>query len=186
MGGIRRIATIVAMVGAMVGGAVSPASAGVTYTATDLTGQNLWHYTYVVSGPLPENNAVNLLFDPTLYSELVVTGLSSGVDVLEAQPNPNLQVDGLLIISARSGIPGGIPGGAEETVDLDFLWLGVGSPGSQAYEVLDDQFNLLGTGETRLTGTQGVPEPPTLALLVGSLMAWLAVRRRQRYGKAIV
>jgi hypothetical protein len=166
VGGLKRIATIVATVGVMAGVPISPASAAVTYTATDLpyvvAGHDLWQYTYVVSGPLAAFNAVNLLFAPTLYSELVMTHSSTAVDAVTAEPIPALPADGQLTITALADIPGG----TDETIDLDFLWLGVGSPGSQTYEVLADQFNVLDRGETRLAGIQGVLNPhPCLARL---------------------
>lgn len=161
--------------------ASSQAPAAVAFTATNLAdttpGEDLWHYSYTVGGPLPLFNAVNLLFSPTLYRDIAVTASSAGVLALETQPDPALPADGQLTVTAVIDI---LAGGSE-TVDLDFVWLGTGTPGEQAYEVLDDQFTVIASGQTRLAGSvQGTPEPGTLGLLAFGLFALPALRSRSR------
>jgi len=162
------------------------ASAGVTYTVTDLPdttpGQDLWRYHYSISGPLTASNAINVLFSPPAsYSNLLVTGSTSGISPLVAQPDPALPADGMLTVTALNTLLAT----DVETVDLDFVWLGgpTAAPGSQAYEVLDDSFNTVSSGQTQLAGTQPgpqpVPEPGPLALITAALLALPALRRKK-------
>lgn len=156
------------------------ASASVTYTATDLAdtvpGQNLWRYTYTVSAPLPPLYSVNLLFSPLLYADLAVFGSTTGLSPLVLPPDAFLPADGQLTLTATSGIPVG----ANETVELDFTWLGLGVPGSQSYEVLDDGFNVVGTSpqQTQLAGSVPVSEPTSLGLLALAVGLLPHLRRR--------
>lgn len=156
------------------------ASASVTYTATDLAdtvpGQNLWRYTYTVSAPLPFLYSANLLFSPLLYADLAVYGSSAGLSPLVVQPDAFLPADGQLTLTATSGIPVG----TNETVELDFTWLGSGVPGSQSYEVLDDTFNVVGPSpqQTQLAGSVPVPEPTSLGLLALAVGLLPHLRRR--------
>lgn len=148
------------------------ASAAVTYTATDLAdtlpGQDQWRYTYTISAPLPLFHSVNLLFSPLLYADLAVSGSSSGLSPAVSQPDTLLPADGQLTVTATSGIPVG----ATETVDLDFIWLGGGVPGSQPYELLDDGFSIIEPSprQTRLAGSLSIPEPASLGLLALGLL----------------
>lgn len=159
--------------------ASSLASATVTYTTTDLpdvvSGQDLWRYHYTVGAPLAAFNTVNLLFTPTLYSDLDVTGSSAGVSALVTQPDAGFSADGQVTVTALADILGT----ATETIDVDFVWLGTtGTPGSQRYELLDDQFSLLGSEQTRLAGSQLAPEPASLSLMMLGLLALPVLRRR--------
>lgn len=54
------------------------------------------------------------------------------------------------------------------------VFLGSGAPGSQPFEVFDESFSILDTGETRLPAQASLPG--TFALLVIGALA-LAVRR---------
>lgn len=174
-GALRRLVGMLALCASS-----SLATAGVVFTASDLPdvipGQDLWHYSYTVSGPLPAFSSVNLLFSSALYSDLFVTGSGPEVIGLETQPDASLGADGQLTVTAIIDLLAS----TSATVDLDFVWLSVGAPGSQAFEVLDDQFNVIGSGQTALSGAvQTVPEPGTLGLLGLSLFAVPVVRRHQ-------
>jgi hypothetical protein len=157
------------------------AVAGVSYTATDLAdvsaGQDLWRYTYRVNGPLPAFGAFNLLFSSSNYGNLSVGAFSTGLSPLLAQPDPGLGSDGMLTLTTFSGLLAG----NIESVELDFVWLGTGMPADQAYEVLDDAFNVIGTAKTSLLTTppQGVPEPGVLSLITLGLLSLPVLRRRR-------
>ena len=156
------------------------ASAAVTYTATDLAdtvpGQDQWRYTYTISAPLPLFHSVNLLFSPLLYADLAVSGSSTGLSPVVSQPDTLLPADGQLTVTATTGIPIG----ATETVDLDFIWLGGGVPGSQPYELLDDGFSIIEPSPrlTRLAGSLSIPEPASLGLLALGLLLLPSQHRR--------
>lgn len=157
------------------------ATAGVSYTATDLAdvsaGQDLWRYSYRVNGPLPAFGAFNLLFSSSKYSDLSVGAFSAGLSPLVTQPDAGLGWDGMLTLTTFSDlIPASI-----ESVELDFVWLGTGMPADQAYEVVDDAFNVIGTGKTSPLATppQGVPEPGVLSLITLGLLSLPVLRRRR-------
>lgn len=160
-------------------------AATVSYSTTDLAdaviGQDRWRYHYAIAAPLPAFSAVNLLFDSSLYADLVVHGSSPDLAVFETPPDPFLPADGQLTVMALTDILGT----TTETVDLDFVWLGVGEPGRQAYELLDDFFNVVSPLplQTHLAGSQSLPVPGSLSLLAFGLLALPALRRRLRFAR---
>lgn len=157
----------------------SAATSPVDFISTDLTdvtnGQDLWHYQYFIKRQsLPSFYAVNLVFSPSLYGDLTITGFSSGLSVLATQPDSGLPADGLITATA---LYGALFDGSE-TVDLDFVWLGSGAPGSQSFEILDDSFNVVSTAQTARPSApppQSVPEPGVAGLVALSM---LMLRRR--------
>ncbi|WP_374476422.1 MYXO-CTERM sorting domain-containing protein [Zoogloea sp.] len=159
----------------------SAATSSVDFIATDLTdvttGRDLWHYKYLIKRQsLPSLFAVNLIFSPSLYGNLTVTGFSSGLSVLDTQPDPGLPADGLIIATA---LYGAVFDGSE-TVDLDFVWLGNGDPESQYFEILDDSFNIVLVAQTAKPSVpppQSLPEPGVAGLVA---LGMLALRRRRR------
>ncbi len=157
------------------------AAAGVSYTVTDLAdvsaGQDLWRYSYRMNGPLPAFGAFNLLFSSSKYSDLSVGAFSAGLSPLVTQPDAGLGWDGMLTLTTFSELLAG----NVESVELDFVWTGTGMPADQAYEVLDDAFNAIGTGKTSPLATppQGVPEPGVLSLITLGLLSLPVLRRRR-------
>lgn len=170
--GIRRLRQIAAGLVLCLGSTV--ASAAITYTATDLTdttpGQDLWRYRYAVSGPLAAFNSFDIRFSPAaLYSALAASTASSRVNLFVTQPDPGLAADG--IVSVVAG-PSGLLASDVDTVDVDFVWLGgpTAAPASQDYDIVDDGFQIIGGGQTRLVSTQALPEPGALALVTLGLL----------------
>lgn len=157
----------------------SAATSPVDFISTDMTdvtnGQDLWHYQYFIKRQsLPSFYAVNLIFSPSLYGDLTVTGFSSGLSVLETQPDAGLPADGLITATA---LYGALFDGSE-TVELAFVWLGSGAPGSQIFEILDDSFNVVSTAQTAKPSAPpplSVPEPGVAGLVALSMLAF---RRR--------
>jgi hypothetical protein len=162
-------------------------AATVSYSTTDLVdvviGQDRWRYHYTIAAPLPAFNYVNLLFDPSLYANLVVHGSTPDLSVFETQPDTFLPADGQVTVMALTDILGA----TTETVDLDFVWLGAGQPGGQSYELLDDFFNDVSPSplQTHLAGSQSLPVPGSLSLLALGLLALPALRLRPRFARKI-
>lgn len=162
---------------------VSGSSLAITinYTATDLpdpvAGTDRWQYAYTVSaGGFVPFGGLNLLFNPALYAGLAVTSEPDATDwmtpSLVIDPDPLLPADGLVTLTALNAVD-------TASFVVDFDWLGTGSPGAQAFEVFDDFFTIVNTGQTLATGSViDVPEPSTLLLLFGGGLA--ASRRRDR------
>lgn len=146
------------------------------FVAQDLpdvvAGQDRWSYAYSLSGTFADFGGVNLLYPAAAYADLAV-GVAPDASRWSntvTQPDPILGADGLLSLSAI---------GAQNPVELpftvEFTWLGSGSPGAQDFEVFDDSFDVVATGQTAPLGTPAIPEPGGL-LLVGSALALLSRR----------
>lgn len=152
------------------------ATSNITYAATDLpdvtSGQDLWHYAYALNGPLSAFAAVEISFSSDLFTALWVTNESESLSTFLTQPDPYLSADGYLNITAINDISVG----EIARVEMNVVWKGIGPPGSQAYQVLDDQFNVVGTGQT-IWASAPVPEPATVALMLAGLLVVLTVRK---------
>ena len=154
----------------------STEAAIISFQAVDLTdttvGEDLWEYTYRVSGALfAENTAFEILFDPALYANLENPApfVNGDWDILTLEPDPLLPDVGRYSALALTN-------GASLTdpFTLNMVWLGAPgtTPGIQPFEI--NEFNAQGTlvltvetGETSAPSgePQPVPEPGTVALL---------------------
>lgn len=151
----------------------------VTYKAVDLTdttvGEDLWQYRYVIGGNFDAFDAVEIIFDADKYSALDGDSAVGPWTVLITQPDPALPAEGLVLATANEAVASP----ADEVV-IDFIWLGGASgPGAQRYRVLDDGFDEIDNGTTRLQGTQ-VPEPASIALLLATGVALVGAARGRR------
>lgn len=148
----------------------------VIYKSVDLAdsvpGTDRWRYDYTLIGSLGEFEGVNLLFDPATRGALqIVTPADPGaLGMFIDQPNPALQADGLVIVSAVRPIVN-----ERLTFAIAFDRLSGGVPADQPYEVFDANFTLVGAGVTT-----PVPEPATAALFLAAL-AMLAPMLRRRF-----
>ena len=147
----------------------------ITYQATDLPNvpgpADRWQYSYQVSGSFGLAGGFNILFSPLLYSNLEPSAPQNLGDwnvVVAAQPNPDPVVlaDGLYTAVAIAANPS-----LATTFIVTFDWLGVGTPGSQPFEVFDETGFLPSEGGLTQAVGQVVPLPSTLALLVLGLLA---------------
>jgi hypothetical protein len=139
-------------------------------------GANRWQYTYDVT-----NNALilkveefTIWFDLGRFDNLAVTTSNppSGTwSELVAQPSPVLGDDGFYdALSLTGGID---VGQAVQGFSVAFDWLGSGTPGPQAFEILNPA-----TYQPIFTGMTS-PEPATLLPLLPPVMATLLRRRRR-------
>lgn len=161
--------------------AASPAvwaTPSITFAATDLAdvtaGQDLWSYDYLISGAVGEFESVNLLFQSANYSaDLTVSAFDPQLSPVVTPPVLVPASDGQVMVTALNALP------PSSTVSLSvqFVWTGTGQPGSQAFEYLDDQFNVLATGVTA-----AVPEVSSAALLFAGLIMLLPLARVRRRG----
>ena len=135
-----------------------------------VAGQDLWRYDYRITGSFEPFGGFNLLFDPARYAALsnAQPGASADWDVLLVQPNVALPAPGLFTATRLS------TGSAlNDAFSLQFVWLGGGSPGTQAFEVFNAAFDI-----TQVGITQAVPEPQIYALY--ALGLFVLARRLSR------
>ena len=161
---------------------ISPQSfAALTYEAVDVpdpvAGVDRMKYVYHLNGAFPTFYGFNLIYDSSHYANLDVT-VPLGSDwfgLPPIQPDASAPLDGLLTYTAQTDIAD-----ATSTFEVEFDWLGSGTPGSQPYEIFDDGFNIVSTARTTEFGVNTVPEPATLALVVTALLALLMRHFRRR------
>lgn len=141
-------------------------------------------YTYHLTGQFLAGSAVNLLFDATNFANVSVdSGSLSGIQldwlVLDGaiEPLPALPADGLLQLLALADIQE-----AGGTFRVAFDWSGAGSPGAQAFELIDSLGNPSLSAVTTAYAPpdpNAVPEPGTLLLFpAGALILLRRTRRR--------
>jgi hypothetical protein len=162
---------------AILGVSTSTHAALITYDVAQETG-NSWVYSYEVtndgSEPIEE---FTIWFDLDLYSNLSLVSTAGGWDPLVVQRDLALPHDGFFDALADIGAalaPGLSLGGF--SVRFDFL--GLGTPGSQAFDILStDPFGVIESGVTR-PRVVPVSEPMILVLwmLAALGVAVLAVR----------
>ena len=159
----------------------SPARAqSIDYSVTSL-GANQWRYDYLIdnSHPGPSFDEATVYFDVVSDTSLALAASPAGWDPLVIQPDVAIPADGYLDVI---DLGGAVPAGSSVAgFSVTFQSLAAVSPGAQRFELYDSSsFALLGSGLTVALGSVAlVPEPETIALLLGG-MAALVVRRRWR------
>jgi len=153
----------------------SLAAGTIQFAVTDL-GAGTYRYTYILSGfSFSVNQELDIQFDANLYSNLTNGVVGTGFNLVLLQPNN----------------PPGLPGdySAMALIDnppldgpfsVDFTYLGEGAPGPQPYFInqYDDQGHFLETLESGASSP--IPEPATVALAGGGLLALGAALRHRR------
>lgn len=140
----------------------------ISYVAADLPdtipGQDLWEITYSLDAfPFSAGYGFSVLFDPALYSGLEDPPpiVNDDWDVIVLQPDLLLPDPGRYDALSLAATPS-----IADPFRVSFVFLGIGMPGSQPFEVYNPSFNTVQSGFTV------VPEPGTGALvLVGLLLA---------------
>jgi hypothetical protein len=163
------------MAAALIPLATAPAAraASIRYEAADLAdttpGEDLWLYRYRVEAAVfPAGNGFSVFFDLGLYEQLVAGAApNADWDVIAIQPDAGLESDGFYDALALVG-----PASLADLFEVSFVWLGVGTPGSQRFVLYDGNFQTLEQGETAL-----VPEAATGVALALGLVALGALRR---------
>jgi hypothetical protein len=157
----------------------------IEYDVQAVTGET-WRYDYYVTNdtldaPIDE---FTIWFDWNLFGEILFPLAPAGWDPIAIQPDTNLPHDGFYdALALGAGI---LPGATLGGFSVQFTWLGIGTPGSQAFDIVNPvDFSVLDTGMTRERVTAppvGVPEPGTLGLLGAALLTMFgATKRRGRH-----
>lgn len=152
-------------------------AATITYDTLDL-GAGQWQYSYNVNGfPAVVDQGFTIYFDETLYTALTnpTTAAPAEWDLFVGQPDLGLPAAGFF-----DGRFVGTNPSAGNPFTIQFTFLGLGTPGSQPFEIYNNSpFQILQSGTTQLAGV--VPEPATLVLFAGGVvLAARSLRRRRR------
>lgn len=158
----------------------------VEYNLTSLGG-NSYKYDYMVSndgslGPGVDIEWFAILFNPALYDEASLTIVTPDPP---ASDWDQLILGSGLLVSAAYDVFALSAGIAEGTSVLGFAvqfdWLGLGTPGSQPFEVYDaDTSDLIYQGTTVTTSISTVPTPGTLLLLLPSVLGLWSFKGKRR------
>jgi hypothetical protein len=153
-------------------------AAMITFQATDLedvnVGEDLWQYSYTVSAhDFLQDYGFSIYFDPETYANLQdpVPAVNADWDVISYQPDPNVPFagwyDALALVDHAS---------LEDPFTINFVWLGDGGPGTQAFDIYDPNWEVSETGTT-----SPVPLPSSVVLLMSGLFAVVGWRRTERF-----
>lgn len=175
---LKNLVTVLVLGIAMTIGSHST-NAALKYEAVDvpdtIIGVDRMKYTYHLDGAFTAFQGFTLIYDSTLHANLsVTTPLGVDWDQVISQPGLPGTFDGLQFNTALADIAD-----ATATFEVEFGWSGIGLPGSQPYELFDDQFNLISASRTTPFAVMAsVPEPDTLLLVLAGLL--LLRRQTQR------
>lgn len=161
--------------------AISAPAAIIEFSTTSLglNGSNepVYRYTYNLTGAqITTNQEIQIRFDPTKYKTLT-NGVPSGggsFDLVLFQPDspPGTPGDYSLLALVPNPSMAGI-------FSVEFVWIGVGAPGEQPFFInqFDGQGQFISQLESGMTVSSGIPEPSTLFIGAGGLLALGLVRQ---------
>lgn len=159
------------------GTGLTHATSIISYSATDLVdvnvGEDLWQYTYTVSGDsFAAGTGFVIEFEQSLFALSGSSPISPNSDwdvyTYESPYNPDIFVYDAYAMNDNASLT--------DTFTVTFVWTGgTEGPGSQLFNVYDQNFAIQQWGETA-----PVPEPGTVLLLATGLAGLAAVGRRKR------
>lgn len=156
------------------------AAPSVVFVAVDIADSgagDLWRYDYVVTGALDAGGGINLVFSESSFADLSPNSADPDL-LLLSSTFPG--TDSLVQVISGSGLAAA----STTTLSVEFLWLGGGAPGAQAFEVVSVVDNAFVTEQGFLTQASGSPspvsEPTSLQLLVVASLAFAMRAGRRR------
>jgi hypothetical protein len=155
----------------------------IVYRADDLPdaepGDDLWQYTYTVSGwPFAELDGFRIYFPTDSFADIAVIDFPSTWDAVALVPDEIFPDQAFLAQALQ-------PTSSTAVFIVEFRWLGdpVTAPGSQRAELFDA--NLVVFDPPGTLGTQVIPEPQTGLLMLAGL-ALLAVSAGRRIARSFL
>lgn len=153
----------------------------IEYQTTNL-GQNIFRYTYSLSGfAFQQNQELAIEFNPALFGTLsnaqVGSGFMANLFQTNNPPGANGRYSSLALVENPS---------LAGPFSVDVEYFGQGLPGAQPFLInqYDSDLNFITTlesGGTTSLGAPAVPEPATFSLIgAGLLVSALGLRRRRK------
>jgi len=139
-----------------------------------------WEYGYSVDNDTlgVAIEELTIFFDVGLYENLAAGSTPANWDPLVIEPDTSLPNDGFYDVLALS--TGILPSSALGGFRVSFDFLGIGTPGSQRFDIVDPfTFGAIDAGTTERTG-QPISEPASALLLGLAMLALGRQRSRQR------
>ncbi len=158
---------------------VPTAQAQIDYSLTDISGST-WQYTYTITNDFAVGAVGEFtIFAPVgAYSNLSVVASPGSWSSIAVQPDPNLPAAGYFDALATTSplAAGKSQGGFTES----FTWLGKGTPGSQAFDIVNT--NTFSTIASGMTVSRSAPEidPKSGMVALTVVLGSLAISRGRR------
>jgi len=147
----------------------------ISYEATNLAdttvGEDLWQYSYTVSDySFNEFFGFQVFFDYGDFDNITPVSASAEWDAISWNPDLIMGIpdDGVydamaLVDNASLATP----------FTVNFTWLGSGIPETQYFEIYDDNFAVIESGQTEQKASSPVPEPATILLFGAGLLGMI-------------